>query len=152
MKYKIEVFVGFFVFITIVSFFIIVFKITDISTFYHTDKTYKICAIFKHVGNLKKKSKVTICGVKVGFVNNISLKKNSNNEYYSFVELFIYAKINEIPVDSSINVLMSNLLGDNYIQIELGNENIYLKDGDIVNFTTQALIIEELLSKFAITR
>lgn len=152
MKYKIEFFVGFFVLITVVSFLIIIFKITDISTFYQNDKTYKVCAVFKHIGNLKKKSRVTICGVKVGFVNNISLKKNLNNEYYSFVEMSIYSKINEIPVDSSINILMSNLLGDNYIQIELGNEDAYLKNGDIVNFTTQALIIEELLSKFAVNR
>jgi len=109
-------------------------------------------AIFKNIGSLKKKSRVTICGVKIGFVNNIQLKKNTNNEYYSNVEIFINANINQIPIDSSINILMSNLLGDSYVQIEIGNDDFYLKDGDIVTFTTQALIIEELISKLAINK
>ncbi|HIH2763195.1 MAG TPA: outer membrane lipid asymmetry maintenance protein MlaD [Candidatus Azoamicus sp.] len=152
MKYRIEFFVGLFFLLSVISFFIIVIKITDISTFYQKEKTYKICAVFKNIGNLKKKSRVTICGVKVGFVNNIQLNKHSGNEYYSQVEMSINSKINEIPIDSSINILMSNLLGDSYIQIELGNDDVYLKNGDIVTFTTQALILEELISKFAINK
>mgnify|MGYP007099538075 FL=1 len=60
--------------------------------------------------------------------------------------------INEIPSDSSINILMSSLLGDSYVQIELGNEDTYLKDGDIVTLTTQALIIEDLISKFTFNK
>lgn len=152
MKYKIEFFVGLFILISFISFFLIVIKITDINALYQKEKTYKVNAIFKNVGNLKKKSKVTICGVKIGFVNSIQLKKNSSNEYYSEVEMYINSNINEIPIDSSINILMSNLLGDSYIQIELGNDTNYLVDGDIVAFTTQALIIEELISKFAISK
>lgn len=152
MKYKIEFFVGLFVFISIISFLIITIKITDISSFYKNEKTYRVNAIFKNIGSLKKKSRVTICGVKIGFVNNIQLKKNTNNEYYSNVEIFINANINQIPIDSSINILMSNLLGDSYVQIEIGNDDFYLKDGDIVTFTTQALIIEELISKLAINK
>lgn len=152
MKYKIEFFVGLFILISFISFFLIVIKITDINALYQKEKTYKVNAIFKNVGNLKKKSKVTICGVKIGFVNSIRLKKNSSNEYYSEVEMYINSNINEIPIDSSINILMSNLLGDSYIQIELGNDTNYLVDGDIVAFTTQALIIEELISKFAISK
>lgn len=152
MKYRIEFFVGLFFLFSIISFFIIVIKLTDVSTFYHKEKTYRVYAVFKNVGNLKRKSRVTICGVKIGFVNSIQLSKNSGNEYYSHVEMFINSRISEIPADSFINILMSNLLGDSYIQIELGNDDVYLKDGDVVNFTTQALIIEELISKFAINK
>ncbi|HIH2762564.1 MAG TPA: outer membrane lipid asymmetry maintenance protein MlaD [Candidatus Azoamicus sp. MARI] len=152
MKYRIEFFVGLFFLISIACFLIIAIKITDVSFFYKNEKTYSINAVFKNVGNLKKKSRVTICGVKIGFVKSIELKKTSGNEYYSHVEMFINSKINEIPKDSSINILMSNLLGDSYIQIDLGNDDFYLKDGDVVNFTTQALIIEELIAKFAISK
>ena len=150
IKHKIEFFVGLFILFGMFSFLIIIFKMTDISTFYQKDKGYKIHAVFKNVGNLKKKSKVTIGGVKIGFVNKIDLKKNISNEYYSHVEMIITSDVNEIPIDSSINILMSSLLGDNYVQIDLGNDDSYLKNGDIVTFTAQALIIEELIAKFAI--
>ena len=83
-------------------------------------------------------------------MNKIDLKKNISNEYYSHVEMIITSDVNEIPIDSSINILMSSLLGDNYVQIDLGNDDSYLKNGDIVTFTAQALIIEELIAKFAI--
>jgi len=150
IKHKVEFFVGLFVLFGIFSFLLIIFKMTDISTFYQKDKGYKLHAVFKNVGNLRKKSKVTVGGVKIGFVSKIDLKKNISNEYYSHVEMAINSNVNEIPIDSSINILMSSLLGDNYVQIEIGNDDIYLKDGDIVTFTIQALIIEELIAKFAI--
>lgn len=149
MKYKVEFFVGLFILVGILSFLFIVIKVTDVTGIYNKESYYKIYAVFKNIGNLKKKSKVTICGVKVGFVSNIELKKNSLSEYYSEVEILINSKFSEIPSDSCINILMSNLLGDSYIQIELGNDNDFLINGSIVTFTTQALIIEELIAKFA---
>ncbi len=66
--------------------------------------------------------------------------------------MLINSNIREIPSDSSINILMSSLLGDSYIQIELGNEDTFLKDGDTVTLTTQALIIEDLISKFTFNK
>ncbi|HIH2763511.1 MAG TPA: MlaD family protein [Candidatus Azoamicus sp.] len=152
MKYRIEILVGFFFIVSVMSFLIILIKITDVTSFYNKEHTYKFSAVFKNIGNLKKKSRVTICGVKVGFVNNIQLKKNTSNEYYSYVEMIISSKVDEIPIDSSINILMSNLLGDSYIQIEIGNDDVYIKNGDVITFTTQALIIEELIAKFAISK
>ena len=50
-------------------------EVSDVKSVYKTEKEYKITAIFKNVGNLKKKSRVTIGGVKIGTVNKIELKK-----------------------------------------------------------------------------
>lgn len=152
IKHKIEFFVGTFIILGIISLLIIILQISDVQNIYKITKEYKIKATFKNVGNLKKKAKVTIGGVKIGNVNKIELKKNLFQEYYPEVEISINNTINEIPIDSSINILMSSLLGDSYIQIELGNENTFLKDGDIVTLTTQALILEDLISKFTFNK
>lgn len=152
IKHKIEFLVGIFIMLGIGSFLMILLQISDVQSMYKTTKEYKINAAFKNIGNLKKKAKVTIGGVKIGSVSRIELKKNSEQEYYPEVEISINNTINEIPIDSSINILMSSLLGDSYIQIELGNENFFLKDGDIVTLTTQALILEDLISKFTFNK
>ena len=152
IKYKIEFFVGIFIILSITSLLVLILQISDVKSIYNTEKEYKITAIFKNVGSLRKKARVTIGGVKIGTVSNIELKKNIDQEYYSEVEILINSRINEIPSDSSINILMSSLLGDSYIQIELGNEDTYLKDGSIVTLTTQALIIEDLIAKFTFNK
>lgn len=151
-KYKIEFLVGMFAIIGLTATLFLLLQISDTKNFLKTEKFYTIKAVFKNIGNLKKKARVTIGGVKVGFVNHIELKKNSENEYYPELEILINSKYDNIPVDSSINILMSSLLGDSYIQIELGNENVFLKHEDIVILTTQALIIEEVISKLAFNR
>lgn len=151
-KYKIEFFVGIFMILAIVSILFLTIQISDIKGIYNKEKTYIIKAIFKNVGTLKKKARVTIGGVKIGTVGKIELKKDNSNEYYPQVELLINCNFKNIPTDSSINILMSSLLGDSYIQIEPGNEDTFLKDNDIVTLTTQALIIEDVVSKLAFNR
>jgi phospholipid/cholesterol/gamma-HCH transport system substrate-binding protein len=151
-KYKIELLVGLFTIFGIISLLILIMQISDFKNIYKKEKIYTITAIFKNVGTLKKKARVTIGGVKIGKVGKIELKKNNENEYYPQVELLINENFKNIPVDSSINILMSSLLGDSYIQIDLGNENSFLKDGDIVTLTTQALIIEDVISKLAFNK
>jgi len=152
IKYKIEFLVGIFIIFGIASFLMLLLQISDVKNFYNPIKEYKINAAFKNIGTLKQKAKVTIGGVKIGSVSKIELKKNLLQEYYPEVEMSISSNIKEIPTDSSVNILMSSLLGDSYIQIELGNEEVFLKDGDTVTLTTQALILEDLISKFTFNR
>lgn len=148
IKKKIEFFVGLFFVLGIGSLIIMILQITDIKNIYDTNKSYKIRAVFKNIGNLKEKSKITIGGVKIGIVSKIQLKENDQQEYYPEIEMLIKSNISKIPIDSSANILMSNLLGDSYIQIETGNEDTFIKDGECITITTSAIIIEELVSKF----
>lgn len=149
IKKNIEFFVGLFFVVGIASFFIILLKMSNITNIYDNNNTYKIKATFKNIGNLKENAKVTIGGVKIGIVNKIELKENEQNEYFPVIVMLIKSNITKIPVDSSASILMSNLLGDSYIQLELGNENQFIKDGEYIILTNQALILEELISKFA---
>lgn len=150
-KYKIEFLVGLFFLISIICIIIIVTQITDVKSIYPKEKTYKINALFKNIGNLKKKAKVTINGVKIGNVNTIELIKK-DDEFYAKVELNINKNFQNIPNDSSLNILMTGILGEHYIQIEIGNEESFLKDGDTTILTSQALILEDLISKFAFNK
>ena len=152
IKYKTEFFVGLFIILGIISTLFLILQVNDITNIYKTKKEYKIIATFKNIGNLKKKARVTIGGVKIGIVSKIQLKKNQYNEYYPEVEMLINNNITNIPIDSSINILMTSLLGESYIQIETGNEDIFLQNNDIVMLTTQALIIEDLISKLAFNK
>ncbi|HFL8824244.1 MAG TPA: outer membrane lipid asymmetry maintenance protein MlaD [Candidatus Azoamicus sp. OHIO1] len=151
IKYKIEFFVGVFISLGILSILILILQISGIKTIYNKEETYKITASFKNIGNLREKAKVTIGGVKIGTVNKIELNYNSS-EYIPQVEMFINCKVKNIPIDSIASIIMSSLLGDSYIQIEPGNEDLFLNNGDAIKLTTQALIIEELLSKFAFSK
>jgi len=152
IKYKLEFYVGIFVLLGIISTLILIFKISDVKNIYKNQKTYKLKATFKNIGMLKKKANVTIGGVNIGCVDKIELKQNSDQEYYPHIEMLIDHNINNIPIDSIINILMSSILGDSYIQIETGIEDKYLKDGDTIILTTQALILEELISKFTLNK
>lgn len=148
-KYKVEFFTGIFFIIGLTCLFILIFKISTTWAVYDIGNKYRLKAIFKNVGNLKFKSKVTIYGVKVGYVSNIRLFKNDAGEYDVEVEMLISSFIDSIPIDSIVNIFMTSLLGEHYVQIELGNEDVFLKHDDVMVLTTPALIIEDLISKFA---
>ncbi|HFL8819429.1 MAG TPA: MlaD family protein [Candidatus Azoamicus sp. OHIO2] len=152
IRYRLEFFVGLFVVLSIACLLVIIFKFTDMQNINNPTKKYKLKAIFRNIGHLKVKAKITIYGVKVGFVDQINLIKNDLNEYHVEVTMMINLNINCIPKDSTVSIFMTNLLGDNYVQIDLGNDNTFLQDGDVIFLTNQALIIEDLISKFAFNK
>lgn len=152
IKYKLELFVGLFIIFSVLCFFIVMLKFSEMNNVTGVNKKYKLKAIFRNVGHLKVKAKVTIYGVKVGYVDQIKLVKNSLHEYHVEVDILIDLNVDCIPKDSTASIFMTNLLGDNYIQIELGNDNSFLHDGDVIFLTNQALIIEDLISKFAFNK
>lgn len=145
---KIEFFVGLFVIFSLFILFFIIFKISNGKDLINMDKKYRVKAIFRNIGNLKLNAKVTIYGVKIGYVNRISLVQNEFGEYLSEIEIFINNKFKKIPKDSTASIFMVNLLGENYIQLELGNDSEFLDDGDTILLTNQALNIEDLIHKF----
>lgn len=152
MRYKAEFFVGVLGLLSLFSILFLMIQVSDVNSIFKNENGYKIKAMFKNIGNLKKKARVTIGGVKIGFVTKIELKQNKNQEYYPEIEIQIIDKNIKIPEDSTMSILMSSLLGDSYIQIELGNEDKFLENGGIITLTTQALIIEDLISKFALNK
>ena len=146
---NIEILVGFFVFLAISALFMLSIQVSGLSDFYKLKDTYVVRAVFRNIGGLKIRSKITIGGVKIGKVTKIMLNQNDNLEYLPVVEMTINSDT-DLPIDSAASILTSGLLGDNYIGIELGRDEEFLKDGDILIFTSQALLLEDLISKFAV--
>ena len=52
------------------------------------------------------------------------------------------------PKDSSLKILTSGLLGEQYIGIEAGAEEKALQAGDTITSTQSAVVLENLISQF----
>ena len=54
---------------------------------------------------------------------------------------------NNIPVDSTANIFTAGLLGANYISITPGFADKYLREGDRIEHTNQALILQNIVGQ-----
>ena len=54
----------------------------------------------------------------------------------------------KFPKDSSLKILTSGLLGEQYIGIEAGSEADNLASGDRIQSTQSAVVLENLISQF----
>lgn len=107
-------------------------------------KTYNVSAMFDNIGGLKKQAAVKSAGVVVGRVKEINFDGNS---YQARVVMAIEVQ-HQFPKDSSLKILTSGLLGEQYIGIEAGAEVKVLVEGDKVQDTQSAVVLENLISKF----
>lgn len=138
-----EVWVGLFVAAGILALAMLAFKVGNLTSADVTDG-YRIAARFDNVGGLKVKAAVTMAGVRIGRVTGISF---DDKTYQAVVTMDIDGRYKNIPKDSSANILTSGLLGDQYIGIEPGGEETYLKDGDTIIRTQSALVLEQLIGQ-----
>ena len=105
---------------------------------------YHLTAEFDNVGDLKTGSPVTMAGVRVGEVESIRFDSSS---YKAVVTLRIDAQFNRIPEDSDASVQTQGLLGGKYIGIGPGGSDEYLKDGQRIELTQSAIVLENLINK-----
>ncbi len=108
------------------------------------DKSYAIVAKFDNIGGLKPRAAVKSAGVIVGRVENITFDDKS---YQASVSLALESRY-VFPKDSSLKILTSGLLGEQYIGIEAGAEEKNLAAGDVVKQTQSAVVLENLISQF----
>ena len=105
---------------------------------------YRVTARFDNIGGLKPKAAVKSAGVVVGRVESITF---DDKTYQARVTLALESRY-AFPKDSSLKVLTSGLLGEQYIGIEAGAEEASLGAGDAVASTQSALVLENLISQF----
>ena len=108
------------------------------------DKSYKITAKFDNIGGLKPRAAVKSAGVVVGRVENITFDDKS---YQANVNLALDASY-AFPKDSSLKILTSGLLGEQYVGVEAGFGDTNLAAGDVVKQTQSAVVLENLISQF----
>lgn len=143
---KIEITVGAFMLLGVFALVILAFEVSGLTPSEESDE-YIITANFENIGGLTVRGKVSIAGVVVGRVTNITLDKN---RYEAVVEMAIKGQFNNIPTDSSATILTAGLLGEKYIGFSIGAEEEYLVQGDNVSDTQSAVILEELIGQFLV--
>ncbi len=109
------------------------------------NNAYHLYAEFDNIGGLKLKAPVTMAGVNIGRVTDVKIDKEF---YTAVVELSIDANYDNLPEDTSAAILTSGLLGAQYVGLEPGAEETYLKQGDKIEITQSSLVLENLISTF----
>lgn len=107
--------------------------------------SYKVYALFENIGGLTPRSKVTMSGVTIGQVTSITL---DSDQLMARVEMEIYKDIDYLSVDSSAAILTAGLLGEKYVGVTTGADDEMLSEGDYIEDTQSALVLEELVGKF----
>ena len=60
----------------------------------------------------------------------------------------IFNNVDYLTADSSASILTAGLLGEQYIGVVPGAEDELLGEGDFIQDTQSALVLEELIGKF----
>jgi phospholipid/cholesterol/gamma-HCH transport system substrate-binding protein len=110
--------------------------------------TYQVIAKFDNIGGLKRQAAVRSAGVVVGRVESISFDDKS---YQARVTLELETRY-QFPKDSSLKILTSGLLGEQYIGVEAGAEEKNLAAGDTITTTQSAVVLENLIGQFLYNR
>ena len=103
----------------------------------------ELIANFTEIGGLSERSPVTISGVRVGQVKRIELSDDLDARVVLDVDENL-----ELPIDTSAAIRSAGLLGDQFIALEPGAEDLMLAAGEEIEFTENALNIEKLIGQF----
>jgi phospholipid/cholesterol/gamma-HCH transport system substrate-binding protein len=144
---KNDVWVGLFVLIGAAAVLFLALKAANLLSF-NFDSTYRVTAKFDNIGGLKNGAAVKSAGVVVGRVESITFDDKS---YQARATLALQSKY-AFPKDSSLKILTSGLLGEQYIGVEAGGDEKNLAAGDTIKSTQSAVILENLISQFLFSR
>ncbi|MBU0790414.1 MAG: outer membrane lipid asymmetry maintenance protein MlaD [Polycyclovorans sp.] len=142
---SLEVLVGFFICLGIAAIFVLTFRVASLDTVGSGADTYRITGQFQNIGGLKQGSAVTLAGVRVGRVTQISIDPHT---FQATVHMTIDGQYDNLPEDSSASILTAGLLGEQYIGLTPGGMPEPLTDGSELMLTQSALVLENLIGQF----
>ena len=163
---KTEILVGMFVALAIAATLLLALQVANQGMAGSGD-SFRLTARFDNIGGLKARSSVKVGGVIVGRVERIYLDPK---DLVPMVEINISTEYeNTFPDTSSLSILTSGLLGEQFIGLQPGfifPEDIvritedkvcetndlsncpYLTDGEEIFDTKSALVLEDLIGQF----
>ena len=142
-KKSVEIWVGVFVAAGLVALAVLAFRVGNLTAADVTDG-YRVEARFENIGSLKVKSPVTVAGVRIGRVAEIRYDPAS---YQALVVMNLDGRYDTLPTDTSASILTSGLLGEQYIELEPGGAEEYLKEGSRIRLTQSAMVLEKLVGR-----
>lgn len=142
---RVELTVGLFVALGMAALFMLAMHVSNLHSFVASGDSYVITAPFENIGGLKVRSPVTVSGVRVGRVDAIEYDIDS---YAAVVSLRIDSTYDRFPKDTSASIFTSGLLGEQYIALEPGGSLENLVNGDRIQLTQSALVLEQVIGQF----
>ena len=137
-----ETLVGLFVLLGFLALFFLALKAANLGNF-STEDSYSISARFDNVGGLKVRAPVRSAGVTVGRVTGITLDPKT---FQGVVGMDIRRGY-QFPKDSSAKILTAGLLGDQYVGLDPGADEVNLAAGAVITQTQSALVLESLIGR-----
>lgn len=104
--------------------------------------TFTLFAHFSKSDGLMNGAEVRLAGLPVGYVASQSL-----DGQYGVRVMLSFPKPVSLSVDSSVSIETDGLLGEKYLEIMPGGDDEVLASGDVISYTQDALLIDELLEK-----
>lgn len=108
----------------------------------HRDDTYRLRAVFPQAAGLTAGAEVRLAGIPIGRVADQQL----GTDYQAHVVMEVRDSF-AIPEDSAAVIETDGLLGAKYVEIHPGGAEDMLGNGDRVEYTQGALVLEDLLAR-----
>jgi len=143
-----EIAVGVFVAIGLAALFMLAMKVSNLSNI-ASDDVYQLKARFDNIGGLKVRSPVMMAGVRIGQVTGVHVDPET---FEAVVRIEIDQHFNKLPKDTSASIFTSGLLGEQYLGLEAGGDMALLKDGDELQITQSALVLEQVIGQFLFSK
>ncbi|HCS13205.1 MAG: outer membrane lipid asymmetry maintenance protein MlaD [Zetaproteobacteria bacterium CG06_land_8_20_14_3_00_59_53] len=133
--------VGLFVFVGLAGMFYMALKLGEVGGL--GTSGYHLTAVFDDVGGVRAGADVMIAGVVVGRVDDVHLNERDRAQ--------ISMRINDnikITSDAIASIRTKGIIGDRFIRVGQGGDDVLLKDGDSIEETEPAINLEDLVSKY----
>ena len=141
-RHKLDFIIGLFVLCAAISVVFIALKTANI-TAVSDSNGYHVQVEFDNIGSLVERAPVKSSGVLVGRVQKISY---NSDDYIATVDIILENQY-QFPADSIFSIVSSNLLGGQYIAIDVGGEEEFIENNQVFQGNS-AIVLEELISKF----
>lgn len=138
-----DLWVGLFVVAGLAAVLVLAMKVGNLGSF-NVSESYALQADFDNIGGLKPRAPVKSAGVVVGRVTGITFDNASFRARVSMV----VDKRYQFPKDTFAKILTAGLLGEQYIGLDPGGDELSLKAGDKIAKTQSAVVLESLISSF----
>jgi phospholipid/cholesterol/gamma-HCH transport system substrate-binding protein len=134
-----ETVMGAVVLLAAVAFLFIVYGASGVK---QASNGYNLIMRLDQGGSLTPGTDVRVAGVKVGSV--VKQEYDAKN-YQAVITLDIAGNV-PIPTDSSANADQDGLLGNTYVNVQIGGDEEMLKDGDTFRHATGVLSLGKLIA------
>jgi len=110
----------------------------------HSGGTYEVSARFGEAGGIQPGAKITVSGVKVGSVTDVTIDPKT---YLAVMHLTLSKDV-KLPSDSTAKITSDGLLGGAHIALTPGGAEDDLKPGGEINNTQGAVDLFGLIGQF----